>query len=99
MGVREYRVGDRVVYAKQKVSDSPGPRAADIVPAASGDSYSYLVDKFWIVTSVNSDGTLTLKTRRGKEHSIPTDDPRLRPASWWEKMFYAKRFEPLDGTG
>ncbi len=82
---RKYRVGQTVVYAKQKVSTSPGRRAADVSPAAKGDTYSYMVDKYWVVTRILPDGDLCLTTRRGKEHIISTDDPNLRPMSWLER--------------
>ena len=65
----KYQVGDRVVFAVSKRSTRPGPRAKGIVPAAQGDSYSYTVDKFWMVVSVEDD-ELTLVTRTGKEHRI-----------------------------
>ena len=48
-----FRPGDVVVYRKQKNSLHPGPHARDIHPAAHGDFYSYLVEKFcaWLPCS------------------------------------------------
>ena len=40
---------DLVVYSKQKHSVSPGPRAREVDAAARGETYSYTVDKFWII--------------------------------------------------
>ena len=87
-----YRKGAPVIYTKQKTSPSPGKRAAEITPASKGETYTYVVDKFWVVSDVLEDGTLLLRTRRGKEHHISPDDPMLRRATWWERMLYASRF-------
>lgn len=84
--------GDRVVYRKQKSSVSPGPRAKAVFASPKGEAYHYLVDKFWIVQQVSDDGTVEVRTRQGKVHRIDATDPRLRPAKWWEKLIYSKRF-------
>lgn len=89
---KAFHVGDKVVYAKQKISTSPGKRAEEISPTPKGDTYTYVVDKYWVVAEVLADGALKLRTRRGKEHTIHNDDPLLRRPSWWEKLLYAKRF-------
>jgi hypothetical protein len=91
-----FKVGDKVVYAKDKHSGSPGQRAQDVSASPKGDGYSYIVEKYWIVKDVREDGHLLLKTRRGKEHLISTDDPSLRSASIWERMFLASRFPKLE---
>lgn len=85
------RPGDVVVYTKTKHTTSPGPRAHDIEPESRGEYYTYAVDKYWIVESVEPDG-ITCRTRRGKSHRIALDDPRLRPANFWEKLFLKSRF-------
>jgi hypothetical protein len=89
-----FRPGDVVVYRKQKSSEHPGPHARDIHPAPHGDSYSYSVDKFWRVLAVQPDNTLVVRTRRGKQHQIPADDPALRRAHWWEWLLFWHRFPP-----
>jgi hypothetical protein len=86
------RPGDVVVYRKQKNSLRPGPHARDIEPAPYGDSYTYCVDKFWRVVAVQSDGTIIVRTRKGKQHTLAADDPNLRPAHWWERLFLRHRF-------
>ncbi len=53
--------------------------------------YSYEVDKYWVVRQVK-DGLLVLETRRGKQHSLPIGDARLRRANLWERFFFASRF-------
>ncbi len=99
MAIRNARVGEKVVFAKDKSSTSPGKRAKEVAAAAKGDQYSYIVEKYWVVTEVRSDGTVQLLTRRGKVHFVSADDPRIRRASWLEKLFRRHRFPkfPPDG--
>ena len=94
--VRESRFspGDWVVYQKTKFSRHPGPRARSIQPTAHGDGYVYVVDKFWVVEDVESDGSVQLRTRTGKRHQLPSDDVSLRPANLWERLWYRDKFEP-----
>jgi len=93
---RIFRPGDLVVYRKSKHSQCPGPRAANIQPAAHGDSYNYTVDKYWIVKEVHEDGTITASTRRGKEHSLNTDDPLLRRANILQRLLHRARFSDVE---
>jgi hypothetical protein len=92
MRVREYRIGDPVVYRRTKHSTSPGPRAEEIDAAPKGDIYSYMVDKYWIVNDVLADGTIEVRTRRGKTRHIDREDACLRHASLIERIFKADRF-------
>lgn len=95
MSVRNLKVGSKVVFAKDKMSVSPSPRAKELVPLSKGDAYSYIVEKYWTVKQVHADGTATLITRRGKEHTVALDDPRLRRANIWERWLYRSRFPKL----
>jgi hypothetical protein len=47
------------------------------------------------VEQVRDDGTLVLLTRRGKRHEVAPDDPRLRRANWWERIWWNKKFPRL----
>jgi hypothetical protein len=96
MGPNDWQPGDWVVYRKQKRSTAPGPRAEKIYPAPAGDMYSYVVEKYWTVKEVLTDGTMRLQTRRGKEHVISIDDPRLRRPRWWERLRLASRFQSVE---
>jgi hypothetical protein len=89
---QKFQPGDPVIFSMSKVSTEPGPRAVDIHPAPSGETYNYLVPKFWRVEQRHADDTVTLVTRRGKRHNVAVDDPRLRRANLWERWFYASRF-------
>jgi hypothetical protein len=91
-----YKPGDWVIYTMQKRSRHPGPRARSVHPAEMGDDYGYVVDKFWIVVDSLSDGSVLLKTRRGKAHTVRCDDPLLRKAGWWERWRYKDRFPPRE---
>jgi len=90
-----YRTGDWIIYRKSKRSQNPGPRAEDIQPAGGGENYSYIVEKYWIVKEVKEDNQLLLQTRRGKTHLMPTDDPSIRKANWWQRFRYRQRFEDV----
>jgi hypothetical protein len=89
-----FRPGDVVVYRKQKVSVHPGHHARDIEPAPHGDSYSYSVEKFWRVVAVRPDGTLVVRTPKGKQHTVAAGDPNLRRAHWWERLLSWHRLPP-----
>lgn len=84
-----------MIFRRTKFGDRPGRRAQNVVPARQGDTYSYTVDKFWIVESVGLDGTATLRTRRGKQHAVSADDLRLRKTTWWERWLYRDRFRAI----
>ena len=88
-----YRPGDYAIYRKTKFSQRPGPRAASVRPSRNGDSYCYIVDKFWVVQEVSTDGTMVIRTRRGKTHCVSTDDPQLRRPNLWERWRYRDRFQ------
>ncbi|MEZ6060234.1 MAG: hypothetical protein R3C19_07735 [Planctomycetaceae bacterium] len=90
-----FQPGDLVIYHKTKHSTTPGPRASDVQPARNGDTYSYTVDKFWIVRDVLSDGTVIAETRRGKRHHIKPGDPLLKRASFLQRLMYRSRFSAL----
>mgnify|MGYP003564980155 CR=1 FL=1 len=90
-------MGSKVVYSKDKTGPSPGRRAKEVDPAPKGDAYSYIVDKYWTVRSVDDD-VVTLVTRRGKVHEVPLDDPKLRRANLWERILYANRFPQIDAS-
>lgn len=84
-----------MVFQKQKASTRPGPRAKLVSPAPHGEIYVYLVDKLWIVEEVRPDGTLVLRTRRGKRHVVAADDERMRPPTLWERLRFRGRFPRL----
>lgn len=94
----EWNRGDLAVYQMQKRSTSPGPRAKDVHPAGSGDTYSYIVDKYWVVADIRDDGSLVLRTRRGKEHVVSPDDFRLRKPRLLERWLLSHRFPRLDAS-
>ncbi|MEX2025984.1 MAG: hypothetical protein WEH44_01765 [Pirellulaceae bacterium] len=87
-----YHAGDRIIYVAEKHSGHPGPRAEAIQPETHGEGYWYQVKKFWTVLEVLPEGQLKVLTRRGKQRQVASDDPRLRPARWWEKLLYSSRF-------
>ena len=95
------KIGDLVVYTKEKRGLTPGPRATEVFPEHAGDGYHYLVDKQWIVVDVLPDGRLRLRTRTGKLHDVAADDRHLRRATLWDRLRYRKRFprSPVAASG
>lgn len=93
---QSFRPGDFVIYRKSKFSTHPGPGAVNVHPAAHGDTYSYVVDKYWIVERVLEDGTVVAMTRRGKKNHVSPDDPMLKRANLLERFFFRDRFSALD---
>lgn len=91
----DYKPGDPVIFRVTKQSTDPGPRAVDVHPAQSGETYSYQVDKFWAVSELLTGDMLQLVTRRGKQRSVAKSDLRLRHARWWERWLYGDRFPKL----
>ena len=92
----EWSPGDWVVYRKSKRSTSPGPRADHVVPSPKGESYTYVVDKFWVVESVLPEGRLLLRTAKGKSHVIPTSDPSLRKPTFLQRLLWRSRFHEAE---
>ncbi len=93
MSRHAFKVGDLVVFTKEKCSFRPGPRAHDLHPAPRGESYTYRVDKFWIVVGCLDEGRrLLLATRRGKQHLVEATSPHLRPATIWQRIRHRGRF-------
>ncbi len=98
MSGHRYGVGDKVVYTRDKYTSRPGPRAKNLSPARNGESYQYQVEKYWRVTEVHSNNTVVLCTRRGKTHVTTFDDPRLRPATWMERLWKSALFPALPSS-
>ena len=59
---QRYRVGDPVIFIVSKISAQPGPRAQDVRPAPHGDTYNYIVEKYWRVRELLPDGRLLRMT-------------------------------------
>lgn len=66
----------------------PSRRAQGIQPAANGDTYSYYVRKYWVVSNVLDDGRLMLETPRGKKRTVHADDPSLKHATILDKILH-----------
>ena len=88
---RPYQPGDLVICRIEKFSTHPSPRAKELSPARHGEHYRYAIDKFWVVHETRDDGTLVVRTRRGKLRSVPSD-ARVHRARWWERLIYRDRF-------
>ncbi|MEM1070348.1 MAG: hypothetical protein AAGI63_15705 [Planctomycetota bacterium] len=92
----QWSPGDWAVYRKSKRSTTPGPRAANVVATEKGETYTYVVDKFWVVESVLPDDQVQLRTKRGKTHVISLEDPNLRRPSWIQRLLWRDRFREAE---
>ena len=92
----KWKSGDWAIYRKSKRGANPGRRASQVVASPKGESYRYVVDKFWVVDEVLSDGRLRLVTARGKAHTIDADDPNLRRPGLLQKFLWRERFEHVE---
>ncbi|WP_461509174.1 hypothetical protein [Rhodopirellula baltica] len=92
----EWKPGDWAIYRKSKRSKVPGPRASSVKPNLKGETYNYVVQKFWMVDEVHADGTLTMRTTRGKTHRVPADDPNLTRPNWFARLRWRERFMAIE---
>ncbi|MEM9366718.1 MAG: hypothetical protein AAGD07_12050 [Planctomycetota bacterium] len=95
--VAGWQEGDWAVYRKSKRSKNPGRRAAGIKATSKGETYAYVVDKFWVVTRVLPNGDLLLKTAGGKKHQISPSDPNLLRPGWLTRLRWRDRFRAAAG--
>lgn len=93
---QSWKPGDWAVYRKSKRSVSPGRRAESVFASPKGESYTYVVDKFWVVEEILPGNRLRLKTARGKVHEIDADDPSLRRPSVFQRLFRRDRFRVVE---
>ncbi|UZJ42804.1 hypothetical protein OO006_13115 [Prosthecochloris sp. SCSIO W1101] len=91
-----FQIGDPVIYRKPKSSTCPGPRARQVYPLEHGETYHYVVDKFWKVIGVNDDNTVDVVTRTGKTHRLEQGDPNLHKARFLTYLVFRKRFPDLE---
>ncbi len=93
-----WNTGDWAVYRKSKNGPNPGRRAARVTASSKGETYGYVVDKFWVVEDVLSDGRLRLRTAKGKRHLISPDDPNLRRPGVLQRLFWGDRFRQVEAS-
>ncbi|MGV3483086.1 MAG: hypothetical protein ACO1RT_01570 [Planctomycetaceae bacterium] len=89
---RTWKPGDWVIYRLSKHGVAPGPRAQHVSASRKGESYNYIVDKFWVVESISADGQLNVRTPGGKTRTLSPQDPNLRRARWWHRFQWGERF-------
>tara|TARA_R110002049_G_scaffold185580_3_gene353809 strand:- start:33179 stop:33499 length:321 start_codon:yes stop_codon:yes gene_type:complete len=88
----DWNPGDWAVYRKSKRSTVPGRRACRVTANPKGETYNYVVDKFWVVESVLPGGRLLMRTAGGKSHTIDLSDPNLRRPSLLQRFIWRERF-------
>lgn len=93
---RSWKTGDWVIYRVSKHGRAPGLRAHQVHASPKGESYNYVVDKFWVVEQVTPAGQLVVRTRGGKRHTLHCDDPNLHRARWWHWFQWGDRFRAAE---
>lgn len=93
---RTWKSGDWAIYRKTKWSATPGTRAINVVASPKGETYHYVIDKYWVVESVLPGGKLCLRTARGKTHVINVSDPNLHRPSLLRRLISADRFRTVE---
>ncbi len=61
-----------------------------------GESYNYVVDKFWVVEQVTPAGQLVVRTPGGKSRTLDARDPNLHRARWWHRFQWGNRFRDAE---
>ena len=89
---RTWKPGDWVIYRLSKHGVAPGRRAQRVSASRKGESYNYIVDKFWVVESISPSGELHVRTPGGKTRTLSPHDPNLRRARWWHRIQWGQRF-------
>ena len=89
---RHYQVGDWIIYRMTKHGVAPGRRAYHVSASQKGESYNYLVDKFWVVDTIDDQGNLHVRTPGGKTRILAADDRNIRRARWWHRWQWRQRF-------
>jgi len=93
---RPWKPGDWIVYRMTKHGVAPGRRAHHVSATPKGESYNYLVDKFWVIDSVSPNGDLYVRTPGGKTRVISANDPNARRARWWHRLQWGARFRTAE---
>jgi hypothetical protein len=92
----DWKPGDWVVYRLSKHGRSPGQRAQQVSATRKGESYNYVVDKFWVVEEVKPEGQLVVRTPGGKCRTVDSADPNLHRARWWHRFQWGSRFRTAE---
>jgi hypothetical protein len=90
--VKNYAVGDHVVYHKPRHCPPSDGRSWNICASRHGDAHP---NKYWIVSSVLTDGMIEVMSAKWKVHPVKENDTNLRKASFIERLLFWHRFPPL----
>ena len=66
------------------------------MPSKRGETYSYTIDKYWVVAELLEADRLLLRTRRGKQHDVSVEDPALRRPRLWERWLFRSRVRAVE---
>ena len=89
---RTYKPGDPVVLQVTKQSKRPGPHVHDLRPMSHGKTYHYQEKLCGVVAEVLAQDVLIVRIQRGITHAVSPDEPNLRHATWWERLWHRDWF-------
>lgn len=89
-----FHTGDLVVYRRTEYGRHPEPGAFRIEATPNGENYSWCIDRYGSVISINPDNTVIVQTGQGVRHTIRMDDPSLRRAGFLERLRHSRDFTP-----
>lgn len=87
-----YSEDEKVVYLYDHSSSHPDPAGKNVFASKKGEQYQFQVEKYWVITRILDDDRVEATSRSGTVHEIDRHDPRLRKATWWERIFKSKAF-------
>ena len=89
---RTYKPGDPVVLQVTKQSKRPSLHVHDLRPMPHGETYHSQKETFGVVAEALADSMLIVRTHRGITHAVSPDEPNLRHATWWERLWHQDWF-------
>ncbi len=93
---RSWKPGDWIVYRMSKHGIAPGKRAHHVSASRKGESYNYIVDKFWVIEKIGPNGELYVRTPGGKTRVLASNDLNIRRARWWHRFQWGERFRTAE---
>lgn len=94
----QFHTGDLVVYRRTEYGRCPEPGAFRVEATPNGETYSWCIDRYGQILSINADCTLVIQTGQGQQHVVRSDDPGLRRAGFFERFRHARDFPRGDSS-
>jgi hypothetical protein len=83
---RPFHRGDLVVLRVFGHATHPVDGAKAVYPSPCGEDYSYYLDAVATIEEVTPEGKILLLADDGAWHSVDSQSPAVRHATWWERL-------------